>query len=138
MKRNNYVIKSLIVLILLGSFAIADEGSSFNKQSQVKLSSSSMKNYNVTIFSKKSINSNFNKLKLKISNKTTSLSGLDVTISIYDPSRNLKKYKHIKNYMFDYYIDYNLYKKGEYTYIVKFTKHIGGVVHSIRGSFNIK
>lgn len=122
-----------ISLLGLGLFI----GSLFAQDNYNVISNSVTTNYQVSISSKDNLVVGKNQLKITVAKKGKRLSGMDVNLTLYTPDNKTLEFNHLTNDNNSYIVDTALTKKGDYTYVLKYSSQAGAVSHFSRGSFKI-
>jgi hypothetical protein len=98
---------------------------------------STKKDYSMEVKTSSKLKQGFNNIDVRIKRKSQQVNNADVILSILHPNNNVVDYKkNMTNKDRNYSFKVNLPEKGEYSYILTFSRS-GGVIRTFRGRLSI-
>lgn len=102
------------------------------------VSTSIDKNFKAVIISKEKVTIGKNKFSIEIFDKSKKLSNNFVKLTLHRPDNKEIYYNNIKKETYKNELIIELPVKGKYNYKLDFSKTVGGVIYTTRGSFLVK
>lgn len=96
------------------------------------------KNHKTVIFSKEKVTIGKNRFNIEVFHKSKKLSNSFVKFTLYRPDNKEINYNNIKKEIYKNELIVELPVKGKYNYKLDFSRTIGGVIYTTRGSFLVK
>ena len=96
------------------------------------------KDYSASIETKEALKTGINQINISIKSKTIPVYNADIKLKVFQANNKIMIYKTKKvNKEGKYVVNVNLPQTGTYNYLLSY-KRMGGVIHRVRGNWEIK